>query len=303
MNTLNLIIDIVVTNKRGEQYLALPGQCFLYHTYEKALKKEAARIVVHAAVKDAAGAFVTGITANNLRGRFIQHFAPQANIPLAEPSGIYDIYSPTAYDLLQRQKVVTTNNVVSGKPAFENDFSFMESTIDSTIGTSANPSIVPMLYIRHTNKAESILGAASVVQMYCASHGADLYYLPMVRLPLAPLYMNWRDAAQDWNVPIQQAQSLWHLSLIRTLAKLEATEVFLGWEPRQCPTMGQPGCPFGDRVKLDDYNAQFRVANPTAERYRNLFQFQHTNSRLDLELVDIFRDNNKVMVQKGELPL
>lgn len=303
MNTLNLIIDIVATNKRGEQYLALPGQCFLYHTYEKALKKEAARIMVHAAVKDAAGNFVTGITANNLRGRFIQHFAPQANIPLAEPSGVYDIYAPTAYDLLQRHKLVTTNNVVSGKPTFENDFSFMESTIDSIVGTSANPSVVPMLYIRHTQKAESILGSASVVQMYCASHGADLYYLPMVRIPLAPLYMTWKDASQDWGVPIQQAQSMWHLALIRTLAKLEAVEVFIGWEPRQCPTMGQSGCPFGTRIKLEDYNNQFRVANPTAERYRNLFQFQHTNSRLDLELVDIFRDNNKIMVQKGELPL
>lgn len=302
MNTLNLILDIVVTNKRGEQYIALPGQCFLYHTYEKSLRKEAARIMVHAAVKDAAGSFITG-TVNTLSGRFIQHFSPQTNIPLVEPSGVYNIFAPTAYDLLQRQQIVTTNNVVSGKPGFENDFSFMESTIDTTIGTAANPSIVPMLYIRHTQKAESILGSASVVDMYCASHGADLYYLPMVRIPLSPLYMNWKESARDWAVPIQQAQSLWHLALIRTLAKLDATEVFIGWEPRQCPTMGQPGCPFGDRVKLADYNDQFRVANPTAERYRNLFQFQHVSSKLDLELIDLFRDNNKLMVQKGELPL
>lgn len=87
-----------------------------------------------------------------------------------------------------------------------------------------------------------------------------------------------------------------------TLLRMDVTEVYLGWEPTRCPTLGQPGCHFGRRMMLTDYEDQFRSNTAVPERYRNMFSNTYDSSRDIFEPIDIFRGLTEPTLTSGCLP-
>lgn len=226
-STLYTLIDIVFIDRHdGVQYIATPGQCYLYSD-NIASVAAAAGVWLYTGMQTPDGKFYL----DNAGGAYTAYelaTVHELNQPLGYPGGIRMCYAPSAYE--------AARNVVTGEasfPIFEqmlgvNDFMVMTSSAK----TADYVPVLPKLYAKYSDKAAAALKAtdADIVEMYDGTNGHNRNLERFIRTPIPVIMESFYTISKRNKMTVRDCISAWNLAFHR--ASLSAgRHLYIGWDP------------------------------------------------------------------------
>lgn len=226
--TLYTLIDIVFIDSISKmQYIATPGQCYLYSDNISGLKDAAAGIWLYSGLQTSTGEFYLD-DANGAYTTYELAMLKELNKPLGKPGGLRMCYSHTAYEAAR--KLISG---VSTFPIFE-QFLGINDFIVLTEGAKTLDYLpfLPKLYTKYTQDVAKKLNISDsdIVEMYDGTNAkntkAELFIRTNIPILLEPFY----NVAKRNKMAVRDCISAWNLAF-HCAGRVVGRNLFVGWDP------------------------------------------------------------------------
>lgn len=227
-STLYTLIDIVFIDPKTKiQYIATPGQCYLYSDNLFEVKEAAAGVWLYCGTQAESGEIVLD-TADGVYTPYDLAHLVDVNHPVGWPGGLRMCYSHTAYTASRDMIIGRSRFPVYEHPLGAKDF---VTLLNSALATDYVPRL-PALYAKYSKEVFKALKAtdADVVELYDGTNASNKRLESFIRTPIPIILEPFSAIAKRNKMSTHTCISAWRLAFHNACC-VAGHKLYIGWDP------------------------------------------------------------------------
>jgi hypothetical protein len=225
--TLYTLLDVVYTEANNDtQFIATPGQCYLYGDNLKTIKNSIAGVWLYSGVQHPDGQLMLD-SANGFYTKYELQLLNKENYPLAYPGGLRKCFSHTMYDTARELTVGIAKFPIFDHILGVNDFLTLSK---HSLTTDSIPRL-PNIYVKYSKEVASRIKAKDedIVQLWDGSKNGrslDTFIRTSIPILLEPLYQ----VAKRNKMDLRNCISAWNYAC-HNACMTAGNQLYIGWDP------------------------------------------------------------------------